>query len=296
MKDTLLSLACAFALLFTACSKEELASPEEEEQYAVAFSVNSLSHDMVPMASLKPGPLIAAANSGAALPAGIDFLNYVVYNENGYRIADEVFQRGSTDFGRIKDFYTRGKYKVLVFGRRHQVYGAPMQYNEWGYFYNYELSDEVYFNQFDLEISDTDIEQDIELKRKVGKVEIEITGPVPQNVLLISYSITGVSEYFSPKTNRGDNTSSITRSYYLDTNRPPEERIGKGAFDFFFFLDEDEDAKATISMTAFDQNYNIVAQKEIENVPVGVNKKTILRGQLFESTGRASGQAFSVSY
>ncbi len=295
MRELLLSLVCVFALLFSACSKEEAPRPAEEKKYAVTFKVNGLSHDMVPMAGLNPGPLVAAAGSGG-LPEGIAYLNYIVFNSDGYQIADKTISRGTAGFEPIKDFYARGKYKVWVLGRRHMGFGSPMYYDDFAYVRSYELGDEVFFKQFDLEVSDKDIEQEIELKRKVGKVEIQLTGKVPQNLWWISYSISGVSEYFSPKTNRGDNTRPITRTYYVNASIPTEEMLAKGELHFFFFLDEDKDTKAKITMTAYDYSYSIIAQKEIENVPVGVNKKTILRGQLFGSDGKAAGQAFSVSH
>ena len=296
MKAPLLSLICAFALLFAACSKEEAPAPKEEARYSVTFNVNSLSHDIVPMQSIKPGGLMMAASSEKKLSEVITYLDYLVYDDEGMLIFEMNSQRTDSEFGQIKDIFGNGQYKVLVLGRRHPFYGYPEKYNNDSKLYTLGLMDEVFFEQFDLLVSDKDIELDVELKRKVGRVEIEITGKIPAEVGEIKYSISGVSDHFIPKTNRAANKTNQTRSVYPNGDGTFSTHDSGEPLNFYFFLDEDKAAKATVTLVAFDRQQNILAIKAIENVPVAVNRKTKLRGPLFGATGGVSGQAFSIGF
>ena len=297
MRGPLLSLICAFALLFSACSKEESAAPKGEKLYSVAFRITSLSHDMVPMASVKPtGPMFGATTSGKKLADVINYLHYMVYDEEGSLLVDKVTQNTESDFGQINDALAKGKYKILIFGRRHRVWDNPWLYNKESKFYSYGLIDDVFFKEFDLVVSEADNEHDVVLRRKVGRVEIELVGKIPPTIGEIKYSISGVSEYFIPQTNRGDNSKNQTRSLYFYSNGSPYTRDSGELLNFYFFLDEDKPAKAIIRMAVFDHNQNIIALKVIENVPVAINKTTKLRGRLFEDTGNVTGQSFSISF
>jgi len=69
MKKPLFSLICAFALLFSSCSKEETAAPKDKKLYPVTLNVSTFSKEIVPMASLKKtvGQVSASTTSGKAL-------------------------------------------------------------------------------------------------------------------------------------------------------------------------------------------------------------------------------------
>lgn len=297
MKGHILSFVCAFALLFTACSKEEPATPKEEEKYPVTFKVNSLSHDIVPMSDVNPARArTGARTSGENLPEAINYIFYYAFHEDGRKVQERVQHASEPRFGQLVDLFGKGKYTVLVVGRKQATFDSFWDYNESNWFTSPGLIDEVFFKKVDLVVEDSDVEQEIVLQRKSGMIEIDILGDIPLNVGEIRYSITGVSDHFIPKTNRGDNNKTVTRSMYFEEDGTPYKWDGGEPFTFYFFLDNDRQTTATVRLSAFDRAQNVVAVKVIEDIPVAVNKKTMLRGRLFETTGTFSSQAFSVSF
>src|SRR5690606_32240347 len=108
-------------------------------------------------------------------------------------------------FGQFVDLFGKGEYTVLVVGRTQPSYDYFGEYNVSNAFYSHGLADEVFFKKVDLLVADSDVEQDILLERKGGMVEIEMLGNIPLDIGEIQYSISGVSDYFVPKTNLGNN-------------------------------------------------------------------------------------------
>jgi|GEM_PF-5948439 len=295
MKAPLLSFICAFALLFSACSKEEPVTPKVEERYSVTLNVSTLSHDMVLISGLKAAGDINGATAGKKLSDVIDYLSYGVYDENGVRIYQRSIHKGGQDFGKIKQVFSKGKYKVVVLGRWEQGSELPWFYNDDSRIYSHSFSDAIFFNQFDLVVSDQNIEQNVQLKRKVGKLEVELTDKIPLNIEEIQYSVNGVSDWFVPKTNRGDNNLIFQKSTYFDYEGSPIY-WEREAFSFYFFLDKDQETEVSVKLVALDRNREVVVEKLIENVPVNINRKTKVRGRLFDTTSDMTGQAFSISF
>lgn len=297
MKAPLLSLICAFALLFSACSKEEAPAPKEEARYSVTFNVNSLSHDMVPMQSIKPtGAKTGAGASGGKLSDAVNYLFYYAFNERGNKVKEMMQLATQSDFGQFVDLFGKGKYTVLVVGRTQLTYDWFPDYNDHNAFYSHGLIDEVFYKKIDLVVADSEVEQDVTLQRKGGMIEIDILGNIPVDISEIRYSITGVSEHFVAKTNRGNNNQTFTRSTHFEPDGTQYHWDGGEPYKFYFFLDNDKATTATVRLTAFDRSQKLVAAKVIKDIPVAVNKRTKLRGHLFENTGNISAQSFSVSF
>src|SRR5690606_28635448 len=118
------------------------------------------------------------------------------------------------------------------------------------------------------------------------------TDNIPENIEEIAYSITGVSSYFVPKSNQGYNTSTVSKSnFYYSADQSDYSQN----FDLYFLLDGDFETTASVNIRAYDRNRNLVANKIITDVPVAINKKTILTGRLFDEAGSGTGQSFSIS-
>jgi len=296
MKDTLLSFICALALLVSGCSKQELATPEEE-RFTVTMNVNSLSHHIVPMAGIQPmGAKIGANASDRKLSDVVDYLYYYVFKEDGEKLVERVQSSMDGNVGQIMDRFGKGKYTVLLLGRSQQQYDSYWAYNDQTWFSNYGLTDDVFYKRIDLVVTDSNVEQDVVLERKTGMIALELTDKVPPHISEIRFSIIGVSNHFIPKTNRGENNQTSSRStYFYGDGTPYYMDLGE-PYAYYFFLDQDEEALATVNLSAFDQDQKLVAERLIKNVPVAVNKRTKLRGRLFEESGNISAQIFSVNF
>jgi hypothetical protein len=286
-------VACAFAMLFSSCSREEPVAPQEEEKVVVSFNVRTLSHDIVPMASVGSGrETFTAASSEKKLSDAFTYLFYAFFNENGTRILQRSIINESPNFGKFEEVLTKGKYKVMVWGCASYIYTPPWSYDDDTRLYTANLTDDIFFDQFDLVVSDVNIDQQVRLKRKVGNLQVEITDKVPENISEIRYSIDGVSDWFAPKTNRADNRLLFTRTIHFSPDGSHYYEFGD-APGFYFFLDRDQETKVTVKLVALDLNKRIVAERTITDVPVNVNRKTKVRGRLFENSGSMTGQAFS---
>src|SRR5690606_41790871 len=95
MKKPLFSLICAFALLFSSCSKEETAAPKDEKLYPVTFNFSTFSKEIVPMASTKKAAKISASTtSGGTLSDAISYITYAAYNASGTKVNEKFSDKG----------------------------------------------------------------------------------------------------------------------------------------------------------------------------------------------------------
>lgn len=295
MKKTLFSLICACALLFSGCSKEETAAPKDEKLYPVTFNVSTFSKEIVPMASLKTARQInASTTSGAGLSDAVKHISYAVYNEAGILVNQKVSNSQQQSFGKIEDSLPRGKYTVMLLGSTLGTLPRPDNINGYYYMPEYGGGDDIFFSQTALEVQGSAIDQTIQLKRKVGKVDIVITDEIPPNIEEIVYSLKGVGHYFYPNSGQSYRGTIYKSNYYLNDEASGAPDYSQN-FNLYFFLDYDQDAYASVNIRAYDRNRNLVVDKTINDVPVSVNKKTILTGRLFDDVGSTKGQAFSIS-
>lgn len=298
MKKLSLSLICALALLISGCSKKEIAEPKDEKLYPVTFNVSTFSKEIVPMASLKTaGQISASTTSGKALSDAVKYITYAVYNESGIEVNRKTSYASEANFGKIEDSLPKGKYKIVILGTL-RVAGNVDQYydNGWVYISSGWGGDDTFFGQVDIDVQGSVIEQSLELVRKAGKIEIELLDEIPVDIEEIIYTIQGISNYFNMLDYRGNNNSEIYNSnYYVDYPENGEVADYTQDLNLYFFLSYDLPTTAAVNIRAYDRNRNLVVDKTITDVPVAINKKTILTGRLFDEVGSTKGQAFSVS-
>lgn len=296
MKKPLFSLICAVALLFSSCSKENTAAPKDEKLYPVTFNVSTFSKEIVPMASLKKTvrQISASTTSGNALSDAVKHVSYAVYNEAGIKVNEKVSNSQHASFGEIEDSLPVGKYTVMLLGSTLRTWNAPDNINGSYYMPEYGGGDDFFFSQTAIEVQGLAINQTIQLKRKVGKVEIKITDEIPANIEEIVYSVKGVGHYFFPYSGLSYINTIYKSNYYWVDEESGSPDYSQD-FGLYFFLNYDQDAFASVNIRAYDRNRNLVVDKTINDVPVSINKKTILTGRLFDDAGSTKGQAFSIS-
>lgn len=298
MKKPLFSLICAVALLFSSCSKENTTAPKDEKLYPVTFNLSTFSKEIVPMASLKKtvGQISASTASGTALNEAIQYIDYAVYNESGIKVNHKNSYFNNSNFGRIDDSLPKGKYKIVVAGSTGGVGSLPNDYYSGIYNSGTNGMGDIFLKQFELEVTGEPISQDVELKRIVGKIEIELADDIPASIEEIAYSVKGVGHYLYFSDTRTSSGQTVSKSnYYFDY---PDMGVGPDYnqdFALYFFLQYDQDAIVSVNIRAYDNNRNLVVDKTINDVPVSINKKTILTGRLFDDVGSTKGQSFSIS-
>src|SRR5690606_30007997 len=140
--------------------------------------------------------------------------------------------------GKIEDSLPKGKYTIAVLGNIYNNSYLP-DYTG-GNVSMYSVGgDDVFFAQFDFEVTGEAITQTLELVRKAGKIEINLIDKIPAEIQKIVYKVSGVSYYFDMYNNIGSTSSSI----YNQNDYYTYEYIGYHPdytqdFDLYFFLDQ----------------------------------------------------------
>lgn len=287
-------ILCVVALAIAGCTKEEAASPKSDKLHPVKFNVSTFGKQIVPMAGLNKD-IVANASSNNALPYVIQSLTYVVFDESGKEVSKKVSTRLDENFGMIEDELPAGSYKATFSGSDMQgvnisnFYGGAMSLHTEG-------KGDIFYKEADLIVEDgAGITTSVELVRKVGKIEVDLLDEIPSKVSRIDLTIFNVSSFFNLKDHSGRNDYDLRSSVYY-RNDPKTGALPDYSQPIFsnFFLDKDLPFIAIVIIQAYDQVGKQIADKVILNVPVAINKKTILTGELFDDT--AKGQEFSVSF
>lgn len=312
MKKNLIAAFITATVLIASCSKEKAAEPElkDEALYPVTFNVNTFKTEVVPMATAPKLKKLSYQGNGLGGPSfqstGIgedwlgnkmEYLEYYVFNESGARvnhISQWPFEGDGTQtsvrneqFGKFEDTLPAGKYKV-VFKSGYGTLNGDFQYAAYT---NIDQDRDAFGNAFDIIIADKALEQSVELDRIVGKLEVKLLDKIPNDIDRIVLSINGISNFHYIYGGR------------YGTNDKSEKTISTTSSNFesqlFLYFGyqgyETSSGHATVNIRAYGTEGNLAINKIINDVPVGVNKTTILSGKLFEEFGSSKGQGFSVS-
>jgi len=114
---------------------------------------------------------------------------------------------------------------------------------------------------------------------------------IPNDIGRIVLSITGVSNQYYFYGSHGDTGYTFEKTIHTTSSNMADQ-----LFLYFGYQGyETSSGHATVNIRAYGTGGNLVIDKIINDVPVGVNKTTILSGKLFEESGSSKGQGFSVS-
>src|SRR5690606_4705647 len=140
-------------------------------------------------------------------------------------------------------------------------------------------------------VANDPIAEAVSLERAVGKLEIDLQDELPSDLSRIEYSISRISTFYYPF-----NWSSNTTGSFKRTASGSQHNFKDDLFLYFFYQNPTSEniGKADVNIRAYNNNGDLIADKQINDVPVGVNQKTVLTGKLFENPGTA-GQGFTVT-
>jgi hypothetical protein len=207
----------------------------------------------------------------------LKFLFYEVFDSSGNflkRIDQEIY-KDSTTFGKISDSLRSGKYTIVVAGTNDTNY-IRHSYRfesvlEW-------FPQDVFYKKIELLVAgqDTTI-NNLRLDRISGKLEIRLKPEVvPANVKYADVFIDSIAPFFDLL----NGTLSGRNGTYGAALNPAVNYNPDLNMAFYCY---GSDNKMRVILRAYDEKEQIVVRKVIENVQVFANKKTILKGSLFDS-------------
>lgn len=271
--------------LLVSCSKENVLN-QEEQSYPITFRVSSLEIDYQPF--FKSGPA-ASTRAGSSPPIYERFqtLEYLGYKANvevfkGTQIYDES---QPNDFGSIKAQAPAGTYYLGFFGVSNGVgsyrisVGSVFGDND----YIETTGREIWYKEFkEHEIIASINNIDVEMNRKTGRITLNITDQVPNEVKKVSVEVYYNSRYRISNGTIPQYTNST--SYKTDI---PINGNQLGLFEFNCFPTTD----AIVNIYIYDgENTELDRKRVILNVYE--NRKTIITGELFNNV---SGKGFTIT-
>src|SRR5690606_30436439 len=215
-------------------------------------------------------------------------------DESGKEVSKKVSYASDENFGMIADELPVGSYKVTFSGSDMGEIDISNTYRGWISLHQGGKAD-IFHKEIDLTVQEGGVlTQSVEMIRKVGQIEIVPIDKIPSRVYWIKYTVHKVSWLFYLKDHSGRNDSKVTTNIFYNTD------ADAGLFPDYtqplfanFFLDRDLPAVASVSIQAYDKSGNTLVDKVIHDVPVSINKKTILTGYLF---GNLAEQDFLVTF
>jgi hypothetical protein len=295
MKKLLLIAVIAVALI-SSCKREHSASTDPSgKKYKISFNVTNFVQKQSAFALRHNAINLAAGDTLTNLSGYLDVLYYIVYGSDGHAIRMPLMQ-DSTDcssMGMITDSLPAGTYQVAIIagmqGLGINSYGftASANFGYGGYFWQ-----DTFWDEFTITVSNSSINQDVTLKRVVGKLEVQILDNIPANA--DSLSVTINPEILSKQVDGGTNNGSTPTSPSTITVAIPASAKGQPNFILDRLVGDTQDLN-TVTITCKDAGNNILGTATANNVVFTNNVKTILSGNLFGSSGNSSPQSFTVT-
>ena len=274
MKKALL-LALLVAVVLISCKKDNKNSPGTK--YKVQFNVSGFSQQIVGVASKNKQINGFYADQAAPVTFAIDVLHYYAYDSSGKLVS--VINQDSTfsSFGIIDDSLQPGTYSIVIAGSKAGVnYNSGTLYTN-GYIGGYSGPwEDTFFQEFSLTVGTQPINQNVTLKRIVGKLSVLITDKLPATASTLSINVTDAfNYYFSVQT--PSNLGQYTATYTI-----PASAISIANYkQSVIMLNTISPFTAVISCA--DATGKMLGQSTVTNVTVQQNTETVLSGALFGS-------------
>ncbi|MCD8740267.1 hypothetical protein LT679_06600 [Mucilaginibacter roseus] len=280
MKKNLILLTI-ISLAFFACKKDRATTSGTDtdgKKYAVTFGVNGFDQVTEPIGT-KAGKKTLADTSNIRKIAS---LSYVLYNTNGKKIKTKNYKNTEVEFGSIRDSLPQGNYIAVIIGG--------------DFFINGDVANAgiTFYKKISFTVSNSPFSQSVTLERMNAGLQVIVEDTVPAGDYPRSYRIS-VNDYstFSIFNYQPLSTTFIARSYLKETSQRDTIDIGT----IPSILNTVTPMTVTVGAYRNSNGTSVIALKTIGNVMFYRNKKTILRGKLFNNDTTGTGNAgFKISF
>ena len=203
-------------------------------------------------------------------------LCFVVY-QDGEQKKKILQKKGDDDYGQVSMSLAAGTYQLLVLG--HSSSGNPsLAHPEKIQFTNATGYSDTFYYYADLEVSEQTETHSISLQRAASMLRINIVDEIPANAERIRVYYTGESGVFDAEAGWGGATNSKQYIFYDVASR--QAPITVAAYTFL----RNETGTLNVILTAYDADDNVLAEKELKDVPMKNHMVTEYTGSLFSSS------------
>ncbi|KAA2242938.1 hypothetical protein F0L74_10460 [Chitinophaga agrisoli] len=291
--------------IVVACNKtdknEDKPAPSTGK-YAVQFSASGFGISVEDLGKMSDPNARTPAQDTLRKYANYLYLFIFDYDANQKPLKQIVQTSADSSFGMIMDSLPTGKYKIIMIASKDtvKVYNKiPQDY--------YVLSlgtpgTDMFLKRTVLEVANGPINQDMALKRVVGKLKLTITDKVPNGTTSVQmhverYPLYDPAGMGDPYKNEFTDLIYLADATLLDDvgNRggvsimkaAGDSVIGMTNLSFETYLLAFDQRQATVTVTCYGDNNKVIAGKTIPAVPIFPNRRTVLSGHLFDtvSTG-----------
>ena len=202
-------------------------------------------------------------------------LNIAIFDADGTKVKTVAQKESDAGYGTVVLTLAAGTYQLVVIAHNGEG-SATITSTEKVTFPNNKVTDTFYYYG-DLIVTDATQSYDLTLTRAVAMFRLVLTDDeMPANVAKLKFYYLGGSSTFSPKDGYGCVNSKQTEI------RPVSD---DGIYEIFTLPHTEDDVLTKLTVTALDQNDNIIKEKVFENVPVTRNQVTRYTGSFFGSGG-----------
>ncbi len=259
-------------LLIASCSQSEITDTEAKGEKDLCFNI--LNYEQINLDSLTRATEVTALNH----------LVMGVYDATTMQLVQPatIQHKEDADYGRFSIRLPYGKYYIVFLGHMssYDVQMDDIQRITWG---NQSVTN-TFLHCLTLEVSEqTNVEQNIILKRAVGGFTLRIQGEAPKALSQFRFQMQGGCYSLNAITGLGN--AADERDYTMKYNN----HVGKEEYDvnFFAFLPQ-ESCTATITVQAQDKEGNTLRERTFTNVPMKLNQLTRYTGDFFAPDAAAS--------
>lgn len=203
-------------------------------------------------------------------------LCFVLY-QDGEQQKKILQKSGDSNYGQISIRLNSGTYQLLVLG--HSCDGNPtLTSPESIKFTNTTGYSDTFYYYDDLVVGDEGGSHSVVLQRATSMLRVIITDEIPSNVSRIRLYYTGESGVFNAVEGWGGSTNSKQHIFY--------DVAGKQApleLEAYTFL-RNETGTLDVTLTAYDSNDTVIAEKELDDVPMKNCMVTEYSGPLFSAS------------
>lgn len=201
-------------------------------------------------------------------------LSIAVFDSIGERTDYSNKSLGDKGYGSASFYLSEGQYQVVVIGHSAKQNPTTTHADKIQFTKATGYSDTFLYSEF-VEVSDTPVVVNADVKRIVSLCRVVLTDTIPNNVSKLHFEYTGGSGYFDASTGMGVTTSSMKQQMDFDAVAGCDSTV----YDLFTFLLADE-GTIHLKAQAKDDADNTLCTREFD-VPLRRRQITKLSGPLF---------------
>lgn len=271
MKKHRLCLVTAFvcALLFTACEKPLNSSGDAPASETANLVLQVKGFNVIPFAVSRAAGQVADYCSR---------LNFVIY-QGGKKVKAVNQDVSDKDFGHVAFTLEPGSYQVLILA--HSANGNPsLSSPEKVQFTNANGYTDTFYYYDEVTVADGTNAEEIVLNRVTSMFRFITKDEVPAGVERIRFYYTGGSGALNAVTGFG--CVSSQQVVFFDVT---DEMRGKPLTLEAYTIPKAHTGALKIQISAYDSNSSVLREKELEDVPIEINKITEYTGYFFTDNG-----------